>query len=313
MSNTFRILKISKPFHKLLIILTVLIVVSAILGLVSSVLTKFIVDELQKNITTGNGDLTKVVWFFIAMLGFAGVSTTIDSIGERLGDYTSGRITKFLTEKFYRKIFTLSQTYFDSQISRKIVHQLNRGILSLGDFLRAISNFIFPALVQSFFIFFILLYYSWPIALLAFIVFPIYIGISTYSTKKWGEYQKKKNVIDDAMYGRIQEVLSNIKLVKSYGTHMDEWNFVSKQQKESLAIYDKQSTMYHILNFIRNFGLEFILTIIGVIVFYQTFIGNLTFGELVLVLQLLSQLRRPLFATSFILERIQQAEAGSKE
>jgi len=46
---------------------------------------------------------------------------------------------------------------------------------------------------------------------------------------------------------------------------------------------------------------------------YNTFIGKLTIGELVLILQLITQARIPLFAMSFILTQIQTAESGSKE
>jgi len=313
MSNIFRILAFAKPYRISFSILSVLIVISALLGIASSIVTKFIIDELQKNIVSGNGSIVHVVELFILMFAFSFSSTVIDSLSERLGDYTTGRMGKYLTEVFYRKIFTLSQSYFDGTMSGKIVHQLNRGIISLQDFFRAVANFIFPAVVQSIFIFIVLAYFNWPLAVLSFLIFPVYIGISNYSTKRWAVYQKKRNKIDDIQYGRIQEVLSNMKLVKSYMNQKREWELVSRKQSESLAIFDEQSKTYHILNFFRNFALEIVLTVIGVVLFLQAFHGIITLGVLVMALQLLNQLRRPLFAASFILERIQQAEAGGKE
>ncbi len=313
MSNIIKILKLARPFYKYLGLLSFLIVLVAILQIGSTIVTKYIIDEIQKQVTSGTGSFTTAAWLFGVTLLIGIVATTLDSINQRLGDYTSGRVGKYLTELFYRHIFTLSQSYFDSQISGKIVHQLNRGIINLESFLTSMSNFIVPAFVQSIFIFFVLLYYSVPIAFLAFLVFPLYIYISHISTKKWGELQKEKNKIDDVTYGRIQEVLGNMKLVKSYNTQHQEWKMVSENTARSLAIYDKQSRTYHFLNFLRNMGLDIVLTAIIIIIFYQTFNQTVTFGTLVLIMQLLNQLRRPLFASSFILERIQQAEAGSKE
>lgn len=55
------------------------------------------------------------------------------------------------------------------------------------------------------------------------------------------------------------------------------------------------------------------MVVIALVVFKQTFTGVLSLGDMVLILQLLNMMRRPLFAMSFILERIQRAESGSKE
>ena len=45
--------------------------------------------------------------------------------------------------------------------------------------------------------------------------------------------------------------MSNIKLVKTYNTQFREWNFVSDKYNVINKLYDRQSTFYHILNFIR--------------------------------------------------------------
>lgn len=313
MSHILKILKLAKPFYKFLALLGFLIMFIAMLEIASSVVSKYIVDEIQKQITKGNGSIVTASWLFGLTLFISFISSVLNSVSQRMGDYTSGRIGKYLTQIFYKHIFTLSQTYFDSQISGKIVNQLNRGITNLESFLTAVSNFILPAFVQSIFIFIVLYYYSPLIALLAFTVFPLYIYVSHMSTKKWGAFQKERNSISDVLYGRIQEVLSNMKLVKSYNTQAVEYKLLETNLTKSLGIYDKQSLTYHLLNFVRNLGLEIVLTVIAIIIFYQTYNGIITFGTLVLILQLLNQLRRPLFASSFILERIQQAESGSKE
>ncbi|MBI4136912.1 ABC transporter ATP-binding protein, partial [Candidatus Roizmanbacteria bacterium] len=186
-------------------------------------------------------------------------------------------------------------------------------IVSLQNFLGNLTNFLLPTLVQTVFIIGVLFYYNWIVAAFAFFIFPLYLWISQISTKRWGIHQNKRNTIEDETRGRIQEVIANIKLVRSFNMQEKEWQFVSKRLKKSVAIYDVQSKEYHLLNFLRNFGLEIGLIAIAWIVFRQTFLGVLTFGELVLMFQLFNQLRRPLFAMSFILEQIKQAETGSKE
>ena len=241
------------------------------------------------------------------------LSSILSSLSMRFGDYINSRLRRYLTEEFYQKVFTLSQRYFDSEISGKILNQLNRGIQSIQDFMGMLTNFVLPAIFQSIFTIAILFYYSFPIGLMAFAIFPAYIFISNYSTKKWGKAEVKKNQLEDVSRGWIGEVISNIRLVRGFMTQSSEWKFVSNTLAKVNKIYDHQSTVYHLVNFIRQFSLELILIGISLIVFSKTFKGSLTIGEMVLILQLMNMMRRPLFAMSFILERIQQAESGSKE
>lgn len=313
MKNIFKIVKISKPLYKLFSLLSVLILATALVQQAAPIMVKFIVDEIEGQLTSKGGNLQRLYLLIGLAFVLTVLSIFLNAINQRIGDYTRACLGKFLTEEFYRKIFTLPQQYFDSEVSGKIVNQLTRGILSITDFMNAASNFILPALFQSLFTIVVLAYYSPPIAFLAAVIFPIYIAISSYSTKRWGKEEVKKNRIEDILRGRIQEVISNMKLVKSFNWQPEEWKFVSKKLENINIIYDKQSKIYHVLNFARNFGLEIVLVGISFIVFSNTFKGIFTLGEMVLILQLINQLRRPLFAMSFILERVQKAESGSKE
>ena len=175
------------------------------------------------------------------------------------------------------------------------------------------TNFVLPAIFQSIFTVGILFYYNFSIGLLAFLIFPAYIYMSHYSTKKWGVEEVKKNQLEDISRGRISEVISNIRLVRGFMAQVSEWRLVSKTLAKVNEIYDRQSIAYHVINFVREFSLELVLVAISLITFHQTFVGKLSLGEMVLILQLINLLRQPLFAMSFILERIQQAESGSKE
>lgn len=313
MNNILKIIKISKPLYSLIIIIAGLIVASVILDLIAPVLSKFIVDEIVKNIQKKSGNLEPLIILiglsFIASMA----SLLITTISDRLGDHLAGKLRKFLTEKFYNKVLTLPQSYFDSEISGKIVNQLNRGIQMIQDFTNTSTNFILPAILQTIFTIIILAYYNLPIAIFTFLLFPIYMILSYYSTVAWGKEEVKKNKIEDQTRGRISEVISNMSLVKSFSTELEEFKYVVNNLTNINKIYAGQSKNFHIFDFLRNLSLNVILLLINIIVFYNTFKATLTLGEMVLILQLIAQIRRPLFAMSFILSRIQMAESGSKE
>jgi len=313
MKNIFKIIKISKPLHHLVAIIALLIVSTSFLDLIPPIISKFIVDEIVAQIKEGTGNLSKLITLIVVSFIIALVSEALNTATERLGDHFAGRIRKYLTEKFYDKVLTLPQTYFDSEISGKIVNQLNRAISSIQQFINGSTNFILPTFLQSIFTIIVLAHYNIPIAAFVFILFPIYLTLSYYSTKKWGEYEVKKNRIEDLSRGRITEVIGNIRLVKSALSEGREYNFVSKNLTQINQIYAKQSWTFHKFDFARNFSLILIILGIDIIAFYNTFIGAITIGTLILIIQLVNQARRPLFAMSFILTNLQNAESGSKE
>jgi ATP-binding cassette subfamily B protein len=312
MNNIFKIIKISKPQHKWIILACVLITIQAFLQQVTPITLKYVVDELSAQISNGSGDYQTLIWLFVLILVVNIVGVILSTVNQRLGDHIASRLGRYLTEVFYKKIFALPQKYFDSEISGKIVNQLNRGIISIKEFIGSSSNFIVPALLQAVFGIAVLMYFDPTIGLLALSVFPVYIAITSYSTRRWGKIQAEKNVYEDSTRGRIMEVISNIKLVKTYNTQTREWDFVSKQYGSINRLYDKQSNLYHTLNFIREFGLEIAFVAILFLIFRSTFMGTLTLGEMILIIQVLNQLRWPLFGMSYILEQVQQAEADSK-
>ncbi len=296
-----------------MLIICGLILSGALLDLIPPILSKFIVDEIVKKLNHQGGSVTTLA--ILISIGFSlhFIGTLGDSISERLGDHFAGRLRKFLTEKFYDKVLRLPQSYFDGEISGKIVNQLNRAISSIQNFINSSTNFILPTFLQSILTIAVLAFYSLPIAFFTFILFPIYLSLSYYSSKRWGKEEVKKNAIEDLSRGRIQEVVGNIKLVKSFNNELNEFKFIQNNLEKSNEIYAVQSRTFHIFDFFRNLSLIIILLLINIIAFYQTFQGNFSIGTLVLILQLVNQARRPLFAMSFILTNIQNAEAGSKE
>lgn len=313
MKNIINIIKISKPLHKLAWILAALIVSSSLLTLVAPILSKFIVDDIVAQIQYKDGNLNRLILLIVVAFLSSMASLIITKVSDRLGDHFAGRLRKFLTEKFYDKVFTLPQSYFDSEVSGKILNQFSRGITTIHGFLNTATNFILPTFLQSIFTIIVLAYYNLPIAFFTFLLFPTYLILSYYSTVRWGKEEVKKNKIEDYTRGRIHEVIANMSLVKGFTNEHNEYKLVSKNLGDINAIYANQSKTFHIFDFFRGLSLNVILFAINILVFYNTFQGNLSIGEMVLILQLVNQARMPLFAMSYILTQIQMAETGSKE
>lgn len=320
MKNIVKIIQLAKPLRGIFYLITALITLGALVDLVTPVLLKLAVDTLSLKEVQFHGvsDLGKypfsyaisllVVIYFFNLLGQA-----LSNISSRMGDHLAGKLRKYLTEKFFQKALTLSQTYYDGELSGKIINQLNRGVQVITDFFNTATNFIVPSFLQAIFTIVLLAYYNPLTALFMTALFPIYIYFSAASTKNWSKFQQERNVVEDSVRGRLAESISNIRLVRGFNNQLREMKTIAQGLTESNYFFAKQSVTFHGYDFVRNAFLHTILLGVFFFTFVKAFQGRSSFGELILVIQLVNQIRRPLFAMSFVLGRIQEAENGSKE
>lgn len=294
-------------------LIALVVVVSTSLEVVTPLLSGKILDEVIRQAGNDSREYAQL----IRLLGIS-LSATIGflitrSIGQRLGDNLAGKMRKYLTEQFYDKALRLPQSYYDSEISGKVVNQLNRGITSIQEFINTATNFIVPMFLQGIIVIGALAYFNLALALLMIIIFPIYLTLSSISTKRWGTKEVVKNEIEDRTRGRIQEVISNMKLVKAFTNEKNEYDLVAHNLGNINEIYRKQSNEFHLFDFARETSLYIILFGTSLIIFYNALEGLITVGTVIILIQLVERARSPLFGMSFILGQIQMAEAGSKE
>lgn len=320
MKNIAKIIQLAKPLRGIFYLITALITLGAVIDLITPVLLKLAVDALTKNRIqlTSLSDLSQypfsyALFLLIAIYICNLLAQALSNLSSRLGDHLAGRLRKFLTEKFFEKALTLSQTYYDGELSGKIINQLNRGVQVITDFFNTATNFIVPSFLQAIFTIALLAYFNPLTALFMTILFPIYIYFSAASTKNWSKFQQERNVVEDVIRGRLSESILNIKLVRGFNNQLREMKTIAKGLTDSNTFFAKQSMTFHWYDFIRNACLYTILLGVYILTFLKTFQGRSSFGELILVIQLINQIRRPLFAMSFVLGRIQEAENGSKE
>ncbi len=259
MRNIFKIIKLSKPLHGLMLLIIVIVILGTLFEIVTPLLSGKILDEVIRQSTNQTKEFSKLFTLLALSLSSIIIYLALRSLGQRLGDHLSGKIRKFLTEIFYDKALKISQSYYDSEISGKLVNQLNRGIASIQEFANASTNFIIPTFLQSFIVIGILMYFNLYLGILMISILPIYLWITSISTKRWGLKEEGKNKIEDLTRGRIQEVISNIKLVKGFTSEKREFKLLSTNLDQINAIYKQQSTEFHLFDFLRELILNVIL------------------------------------------------------
>ncbi len=313
MKNIVNIFRFTKSFRGWYAAMSLFIIVSSLLNFVTPFVLKRIVDVITDQITGKTGELTVIYWALGILLFSDIIGTVLTAYSMWIGDLLAVKLQTFLSSKFYKHVLSLDVGYFDNMAIGNLTNKLYRGIASITNFIQSATNNFLPFFLTAFITIGILMMYSPVVGILLAALFPLYTVITHRSSMAWGKHEGKKNEIGDISQGRALESLSGIRVVKAFVGELFEFKtFVAAREKIE-AITRQQTKEWHLFDFYRRIVLNIVLFIIISYILYQTYHGIYTLGEMTLLLQLVNQARFPLFAMSFIIGQIQQADAGSKD
>lgn len=313
MRNILHIFRFTRSFARWYAVMSLFIIVSALLNFVTPFVLKQIVDVITAQITGRGGDLTIIYWSLGILLLSDVVGTVLTAYSMWVGDRLAVKLQTFLSSKFYKHVLSLDVGYFDNIAVGNLTNKLYRGISSITNFLQNAMNNFLPFFLTAFITIGILMLYSPVVGLLLAALFPLYTVITHRSSVAWGRHEGQKNEISDMSQGRVLESLSGIRVVKAFVGEAFEFSLFTNARERIDMITRQQTKEWHIFDFYRRIVLNVILFAIVSYILYRTYHGLYTLGEMTLMLQLVNQARFPLFAMSFIIGQIQQADAGSKD
>ena len=140
MKDLWRIITFTKELKKYYIAVAVFSVLVAMTTQVLPLLTKTIIDEVSKLVAHQPAQLSVVVWAVLAIFLADVLQNVFSNIGGYIGDQLQARLRKSLSVHYFQHILTLSQQYFDSEQSGKILNRLNRSVDQISTFTQAFSN-----------------------------------------------------------------------------------------------------------------------------------------------------------------------------
>nr|WP_194309145.1 ABC transporter ATP-binding protein [Flaviflexus huanghaiensis] len=240
-------------------------------------------------------------------------STAVSSVGGYVGDVMSARMREILSTRYYEKLLSLPQRYFDNELTGRIVSRLNRSITEVTSFAKSFANSFFTLLITTVAVLVISAWYAWPLAVLLLIVFPVYMWLTAITSKRWQRYEAVKNEDIDVAGGRFTEVVGQIKVVKSFVSELREHRVFSERYGRTVEATKKQSTHWHAMDALRRGVMAAIFFGVYAIIFTYTVRGIFSVGDMVLLVQLVAMARQPVTMMSFIVDSAQRAIAGSRD
>ena len=293
------------------------ITISSVLVALTGIAVPFVISHattlMVQVVEGGSVGLEQVLVLAALLFIFDIANTLIRNLGGYWGDMMAARLREQLSTVYYQHLLTLPQSYYDNELTGTIINRLNRAITELGNFLNMFANNFFQMILTVVITVGIVFAFSWQLAILVIIMYPIFMGLTALTSKKWQKLQGKKNYHTDIASGRFAEVIAQMKVVKSYVYEKMEYRYFSKHFKKTVDLTNRQSRYWHNMDVLRGSVLSLIFFGIFAYLFVETVNQRLSIGNMVLLITLINGLRAPLFNMSFIVDNFQKAVTGSRD
>lgn len=270
-------LKMSAPYKKDFVGIIILMILASVVTLLNPEVQKHLVDDV---LTNGNGGMGVALTCLAIMFALSVGIVIINILKSYYCTVLGAKIAKDLREKLFAKIQILSLSFIND---RRPGELMNRIVSDTGK----IRQFMEQTFCNMFTVCFIfacdivfMLALSVKLALLSFIFIPIAVGI-TYAFRKSihrrFHLQWKKN---DDVNSNLQDVISGMRVVKSYGKEADEKNKFNHLAEEFCRVQTRNEVFWAVfnpgINFIMGAGVFLVIYFGGADILN----GKMSTGEL---------------------------------
>lgn len=313
MRGMLRIFKFTRelwPYYAAISAFTILL---SVMTQLQPLFTKAAVDQITKIIGGGHANV-KLVALFAVLIFLTDVGQTLlSNIGGYIGDMMSARLQKVMSERYYEHILSLSQHYFDTELSGKIINRMNRGISQISTFMQMLSNNFLQFVFSTIFSLIIVAYYSWQVGVMLLLLYPVFIFLTTRTSGKWQKWQQEINTEQDIASGRFAEAVGQVRVVRSFLQEQRELSFWRTAYERVVNTTRPQSKYWHRQDVVRRLVLNLIFLAVMVYIFVETARGVYSLGTMVLLIQYAALIRIPIFSISFLVDNTQRAIANTKD
>lgn len=298
------------PYYTGIVLLSIL---SAAAGLAGPFIIKEATDLVVDVAQGAEANIGRALLLAALMFAFDIGGSIIRNVGGYLGDVMAVKLRTELSVRYYEHLLRLPQSYYDEELTGTIINKLNRAITEVTQFLNSFANSFFQMILTAIFTVAIVAFYSWELALIVLLIYPTFGWLTTKTSKRWQKLQHEKNQELDIASGRFAEVVSQVRVVKSYASERIELTHFKDRFLRTIDINAVQSRFWHKMDVLRGGVLALLFFGIAAFLFIGTVDGRFTPGEMILLITLINTIRMPIFSMSYIVDNYQRAVTGSYE
>lgn len=254
-----------------------LMLLAALAGLLSPLVQRHLVDDL---LTSAQASYVSALPWLLCMLILAAGGVLINVGKSYQCDKLGSLISEDLRGRVFEKIQRLPLAFIDERSPGQLMHRIVRDTARIKDFCGEVLCNIVTVAISFVFVFVYMLFMNWKLALLAFLFVQASIGMSVACRKKIHRRFHMQGLKNDRINGRLQDVISGMAVVKSYGQEFREAGQFDRAADACAAVERGNETFFAVffplLTFVMGLG-SYLVTFFGGRAALQ---GNMTAGEL---------------------------------
>lgn len=287
-----RVFSYLKPYWKQMTLVLIIIAMSAIMGLMPSILTGHIIDDgLMKQ------DIGKLVFYILLSLGIT-LGASLCGVAETyINTWIAQHITYDMRNQMYKHLQHMSQRFFTSNNQGDIITRMTSDI---GGVERVITSTFSSILSNSLtlIVALVAMYQrNWILATVGIVVVPLF----TLPTRKAGKARwsltQKSQACNDEINGILNETMSvsGQLLVKLFGRERKEYERYEKVNQKMIKLNIRESMAGRwfrvVLTTFTSIGPMLIYLVGGVLM--MKYDSSLTVGDISVMVALLGKMYMP--------------------
>lgn len=250
-------------------------------------------------------------WVGIIILLISCLTGLFDFLRSYLMAVFGHRTVDILRRDLYQHLQKLSISFFEHQRTGDLMSRLVQDVQTIGNLATADLG----EIIADFCIFLVIILYilitDWELALLLLTIWPIVIFVTQYFSKSIRKIHGEIQASAAAINNHIQDTISNINVIKSFGNEQYEINRFTRYshdyQELNIRVIKLWSFFFPLVDILKNTS-SIVVLVFGA---RKVMLGQLTLGELAAFLSYVSLVNQPLKRLSRIMNVWQSALAAA--
>jgi len=299
--NFKRILSICKPHTVILIVVSFLMLITSALELGVQFFLRYFVDE---HFIPQKGGTFDILFFFTIYAGIMLAGNIVFLLRTYLCGKMGIKISYSLREQINNHIQKLSLSFMNRRNEGELLGRMTWDTNHVKMFITDCFCNMFTQTVLLISLAVIMLILNWKLALASFFFAPFIVAFARLFWPRVRRMYHRQGRKNDKTQNKLQDVLSGIRIVKTYGKEKNEIEQFSLMNEELAKIQRNNekffATFFPFLSLLMSFG-SYIVVYLGGL---EVLAGDMTPGELMQFVSYAGMLLGPLGWMSFLPRRI---------
>ncbi len=280
-----------KPFAPQFLVLSLFTLLSSALALAGPKIRQVFIDT---SLADKSGTLNDVARFILLMLAIAVGNIVLNTVRNIFSTYLGARMAKDLRSKMFQKVQKLALARIEDMKPGQLMNRITNDTTDIRRFMENTFASTLSTIVTMAGALIYMMVIDWKLTLLSLVFVPFMFMISYFLRGTFSQKFRREREKRDSLNSRLQDVISGISVVKSFGKEDYEVEGFRKLNRELTDVLIQNYAFFYSLfpamNFILNLGTYLITYAMGVSVLR----GAMTVGVLMQMVAYAGNLYGPL-------------------